>query len=59
MLNNYPLMGLIVLMVAAIIQQVRYSDSSAWIVIALGAFWLLVYFALKKLMDYNNKNSKK
>jgi hypothetical protein len=52
-------MGLIVLMVAAIIQQVRYSDSSAWIVIALGAFWLLVYFALKKLMDYNNKNSKK
>jgi Flp pilus assembly protein TadB len=41
--------------VAAIVQQVGYPETGAWIVAFIGAFYLLLFFVVKRLADRNHK----
>jgi len=42
---------LVVFLVGAVIQQVRYPDSSAWIVALLAAGYLLLIYVVARLAD--------
>ena len=39
--------------VAAIVQQVRYPETGAWIVAFIGAFYLLLFLVVKRLAGRN------
>lgn len=41
--------SMIAIMLAAVVQQVLYPETGAWILVFIGSFWLVVLFAVLRL----------